>query len=479
MTTAIVWFRRDLRLHDNPTLRQAAREAETVIPLYIFDDRRFQHDGMFALPKMSPYRARFVRESVKQLDNTLGAEYDSSLLVRQGSVNEVLEDVIEQYNVDALHYQSLPGTEERREERNVREVADDNDVSVNQHWTHTLYHLHDLPTSVTNIQDTFTAWRKQTESSADVRETVDAPSSIEIPAIDGAIPELSELGVDDGVCDERGVLPFNGGEQEALDRMQEYIWDGDNLRQYKKTRNGLLGEDYSSKFSAWLAQGCLSPRRVYSEVQQYEDERVENDSTYWLTFELMWRDFFQFQFVKHGDSFFTGTGIRDVDVSWTGDDRYFEAWANEQTGVPFVDANMRELNETGFMSNRGRQNVASFLTDVLNVDWRKGAAYFEAKLVDYDVSSNWGNWAYNAGVGNDSRDGRYFNVLRQGEKYDDTGQYIRHWLPELSSLPADATHRPWKLTERQQAAFDVQLGIDYPTPIVDVEEIYQRMYQNR
>ena len=140
--------------------------------------------------------------------------------------------------------------------------------------------------------------------------------------------------------------------------------------------------------------------------------------------------------------------------------------------MPFVDANMRELNETGYMSNRGRQNVASFLADWLEIDWRMGAAYFEAKLVDYDVCSNWGNWAYQAGVGNDSRD-NYFNVLGQGERYDSDADYITHWLPELDGLPAEYAHRPWRLNEREQAEYGVHIGIDYPAPMLDVEEWYR------
>jgi deoxyribodipyrimidine photo-lyase len=135
---------------------------------------------------------------------------------------------------------------------------------------------------------------------------------------------------------------------------------------------------------------------------------------------------------------------------------------------------MRELNETGFMSNRGRQNVASFLADALGIDWRQGAAYFESRLVDYDVCSNWGNWAYQAGVGNDSRDG-HFDVLDQGKRYDSNAAYIRHWLPELDALPADACHEPWNLSSSQQEMYGVELGEDYPEPMIDVEAVYDRL----
>jgi len=135
---------------------------------------------------------------------------------------------------------------------------------------------------------------------------------------------------------------------------------------------------------------------------------------------------------------------------------------------------MRELNATGYMSNRGRQNVASFLANNLRIDWRRGAAYFETRLVDYDPGSNYGNWAYVAGVGNDSRD-RYFDILKQARRYDGDGEYVRSWVPELSGLPADATHEPWALSDRQQEAYGVVLGTDYPEPVVDLEESYERL----
>jgi len=213
---------------------------------------------------------------------------------------------------------------------------------------------------------------------------------------------------------------------------------------------------------------------VYEEVQRYEDERVSNEDTYWLVFELLWRDFFQFQFLKHGADLFTRSGIRGVEKRWREDREAFRRWADGETGVPFVDANMRELNATGYMSNRGRQNVASFLADFLEIDWRMGAAYFESRLVDYDVCSNWGNWAYQAGVGNDSRD-NYFYVPGQAERYDPEAEYVKHWIPELDPLPPEYAHHPWRMSDAEQAEYGVQLGLDYPAPTTDPDERYDEM----
>ena len=148
----------------------------------------------------------------------------------------------------------------------------------------------------------------------------------------------------------------------------------------------------------------------------------------------------------------------------------FERWARGETGVPFVDANMREMNATGFMSNRGRQNVASFLVKDLKLNWQMGANYMESVLIDYDVASNWCNWNYVAGVGNDPREDRYFNILSQATRYDPSGDYIRHWLPELAALPKDRIHRPDLLTADEEREYGVKVGVNYPAAMVDMKK---------
>ena len=162
--------------------------------------------------------------------------------------------------------------------------------------------------------------------------------------------------------DERSSFSLKGGETAALQRIEDYFWNSNAIACYKETRNELLGENYSSKFSAWLAQGCLSPKLIFCELQKYEAERTKNDSTYWMFFELMWRDFFRFMGKKHENKIFQKGGTKEeIDSSWENDEALLQLWIEGRTGVPFIDANMRELAATGFMSNRGRQNVASFL----------------------------------------------------------------------------------------------------------------------
>ena len=181
----------------------------------------------------------------------------------------------------------------------------------------------------------------------------------------------------------------------------------------------------------------------------------------------MWRDFFQFICAKHGDRIFYPSGLQNISIPWKEDWQRFELWQEGKTGFPLIDANMRELAATGFMSNRGRQNVASFLTKNLGINWILGAEWFESLLIDYDVCSNWGNWNYTAGVGNDARGFRYFNTMKQSRDYDRKGKYIKHWLPELASLPGDKVHDPGKLSIQEQKQFGVRLGVDYPRPVVN------------
>lgn len=189
----------------------------------------------------------------------------------------------------------------------------------------------------------------------------------------------------------------------------------------------MLGANYSSKLSAWLANGSVSARKIYWEVKQFEKEIITNESTYWLIFELIWRDYFKYTSLKHGNKIFRLSGILNKELDWGNDDQLLQKWITGETSQSFVNANMKEIAATGFMSNRGRQNVASFWSKEIKQDWRIGAAYFESMLIDYDVHSNWGNWMYNSGVGNDPRD-RKFNIKSQAERYDPDQKYQQMWI---------------------------------------------------
>lgn len=243
------------------------------------------------------------------------------------------------------------------------------------------------------------------------------------------MPSLGDLGFNTFQQDSRAAFMFKGGETEGKKRVNSYFFETHSISRYKKTRNELIGENYSTKFSPWLSLGCLSPRFIYNEVKRYEQYNEANESTYWVIFELLWRDFFAFMMQKYTVEYFKQNGIKNnVSIDYGYDHSLFRKWQNGETENDFINANMIELNLTGFMSNRGRQNVASYLCHDLKLDWRYGAAYFEEQLIDYDVSSNWCNWAYIAGVGNSPRGVSIFNVNKQANDYDKNKSYRNLWL---------------------------------------------------
>ncbi len=471
-TTALVWFRNDLRLEDHEALATAAGDADRVLPVYCIDPRHFA-TTRWGFPKTGAFRVQFLLECLADLRAGL-QDIGSDLVIRMGKPDDVLPELVRAYEISTVYVHEEVTSEEVAVEDAVEAALKPLGAQLRRFWGHMLYHRDDLPFAVDDLPNVFTPFRKRTEMQARVRAVIPPPDHLD-PLPDGlnagTIPTLGDLGLEAPPYDKRGVLNFEGGERAAIARLDAYLWDGDHLKRYKETRNGLLGADYSSKFSAWLAHGCISPRVIYEEVKAYEKERVKNNSTYWLVFELIWRDFFRFIAQKFGNRLFYKSGPMNVATNWAENDVAFERWTNGQTGFPFIDANMRELNATGFMSNRGRQNVASFFTKNLNLDWRRGAAWFEYLLIDYDVTSNWGNWAYVAGVGNDPRD-RYFNIVKQARDYDKKAAFIKHWLPELRHLPTNHAHEPYKLTTMERSMYDLSEA-SYPVPMIDLDASYR------
>lgn len=481
----LLWFRSDLRLHDHEPLHRAIEaHLETnaeIIPLYCFDPRHFAKTS-FGFAKTGAYRAQFLIETVADLRQAL-QKRGSDLVIRQGKPEDEIPALVEALMIDAVYWHEEVTPEETDVEHAVEKALSRLKVSSEVYWGATLYHPDDLPFDIQKLPAVFTQFRKAVEKETSISPTFPTPDKLPaLPAgtMPEALPTLSSLGLEACPIETRGVMPFKGGETAAFSRLQHYVWDTDRLQVYKETRNGMLGADYSSKFSPWLANGSLSPRKIYEVVKKYERQRQKNNSTYWMIFELIWRDYFRFVCAKYGRKVFRKGGIRGLPIEWQQDWERFDQWREGETGYPLIDANMKELALTGFMSNRGRQNVASFLTKNLGIDWQMGAEWFESLLIDYDVCSNWGNWNYTAGVGNDARGFRYFNIPKQSKDYDPNGDYVKHWLPALTELPAKKVHAPWQLQPVEQQRFNVRLGVDYPNPVVDLPKsvaVNERRYE--
>ena len=428
MKTSIVWFKTDLRLYDNETLVTAIANSDLVIPLYCFDENHYT-TTTYGFKKTGPYRAQFILEAVANLDARL-REMDSGLIVVKGNPEKQLAMIARLYNATAIYAKKEVAPEESNTQKRIQLALKAVNCTMHTVGESTLFNEDDLPFTVNDIPDVFTNFRVKVIKHSKIPNVTPRPQDIPSPKLPPAIlPTLKELGLEPAEPDSRAAIRFKGGEKEGLDRINTFFYETHSVARYKETRNNLIGENYSSKLAPWLAQGCLSARAVYHELKEYEKEFGANDGTEWLMFELLWRDYFCFMMCKHNTKFFKKGGIKnDPPVHPPHNERILKQWINGETGNDFIDANMLELKLTGFISNRGRQNVASYLCHDLTIDWRYGASYFEQQLIDYDVCNNWGNWAYIAGVGNDPRQNRYFNIQKQAAYYDADGSYRKLWL---------------------------------------------------
>jgi deoxyribodipyrimidine photo-lyase len=463
----IVWFRNDLRLHDNEALRDALSHLHEIIPIYVFDERMFNGVTSFGFPKTGAFRAQFIIESVRNLRKNLRSR-GSELLVRIGKPEEIIAELAGKEKTSWV----FCNRERTPEEVFVQDTLEENLWSIGQEVRYSrgkmLYYTSDLPFPVTHTPDTFSGFRKEVEKYTPIRQPLPIPEFLGkwmFEMESGDIPELSDFNLSLVESKKNEIIP--GGETAALKRVDYYFSDKKLASNYFNTRNDSFGNDFSTKFSAYLAQGCVSPKYLYQQLKTYENKYGSNKSTYWIYFELLWRDFFRLIAKKYKEQIFLIDGIKGTSFTENREDwKLFEKWKNGETGYPFIDANMRQLKETGFMSNRGRQNVASFLVHDLGLNWLMGAEYFESQLVDYDPCSNYGNWNYLAGVGCDPRDYRKFNVLLQSRKYDPEAKFIKHWCPELAQLSDKQIHVPFELSELELLANNIVLGKDYPEPIV-------------
>jgi deoxyribodipyrimidine photo-lyase len=424
----LVWFRNNLRVNDNAILKAAIKAHKSIIACYCFDPRHYE-STTFGFKKTEKFRTQFLIETLENLKANLRA-LNIELLVFTETPETVINTLVTKHNITSIYLQKEWTSEELQVLNNVKSTIGDN-IKIHDYYDQFLYHPDDIDMSFSDIPKVFTVFRKKVEKYSSIRisEENNTVDNIEGLENNTNIPQLTDLGFDMFETHPKSAFPCKGGESSALDRLNHYFFETKKLGFYKKTRNGLIGKDFSSKFSPWLANGSISARTIYWNIRKFEEEHFKNQSTYWLIFELIWRDYFKYVSLKHQNDIFKIGGILNKDYDWKTNERPIQKWIDGETRSPFVNANMIELKKTGWMSNRGRQNVASFFAKELLLDWRIGAAYFETMLIDYDVHSNYGNWMYVAGVGNDPRD-RKFNVDLQAERYDSNGKFQQLWLQE-------------------------------------------------
>lgn len=484
----VVWFKcTDLRTHDHAALRAAHAGVLPVLHLYVFDP--FWHANrtrICGFAKTGPVRTRFQLEALADLSDRLAAK-GHVLNTRTGiSTAACFEELCSDYTVNAVFAFHEVCSEELRVERQVREVLLRRSQGALQlFWGFELYHRDDLrfdPSSAKAPYHSYTAFRKRVEESSRVRPSDQQnprflsghDASVRWPRGDLALPCLQKLmGTSYNAADDpgpekdpRAELRWQGGETAALKRVKEYIWDEDSLgldyvgaTMTMDPAKSCMRDKAMSKLSPWLAHGCISPRLLYEEVQRYERERRKTKSTYWITHELMWRDFVRFGSMQAGTSIFKIGGPKNGRPAWrwSTDQKLFCAWKEGRTGFPFLDCFMRELKTTGYCNHMGRECSGWFLIGDLGIDWRMGAEWFESVLVDYEPTANWYNWTYRClpAIGRGGAHGSVerppgerlqgLEILKWGAQHDPDSHYIKRWIPELELLPATVAREPWRL----------------------------------
>jgi deoxyribodipyrimidine photo-lyase len=419
--TILVWFRNDLRIHDNEILLEAVRKADKVLPVYCFDPYYFQR-SVSGYPKTGNFRARFLLEAVADLRKNLQT-YGAELIIRTGHPAEILPQLAEQYQVNEVYHHREVAYEETEISEQVETALWKLRLNLKHFIGHTLYHKEDLPFPIKDIPDSFAVFKKKVERDSNVRQVVPTPEHISTPEItdSGELPTLQQLGLDEPADDVRATNYFQGGETAALIQLHKYFSSSEQAVKAKGSRNS--SSNNSSKLSPWLSVGCISPRQVYWEIFKHsQDSYAQNAGM--LKLELLWRDYFRFMFKKHGQKFIKAKTEDQETEAFAANESDFNKWAHGETGVPFIDACMHELNATGYICNQCRQIVATYLVHDLKADWTRGAAYFEEKLIDYSPASNWGNWAFIAGI-NDAKESKYAIATLQPK--DMVSDFVTTW----------------------------------------------------
>lgn len=451
----LFWFREDLRLHDNPVLLRLAEQCDELILLYCFDDRQLA-PGRFLAKGIGAPRMTFLKESLEDLAQAI-AHRNQRLIFRRGDPVEVVSQLLRRHSVDCLGVTTLPGPLERKAVEAIERRFPW--LEVIKDWGHTLFSPEQLPVSIAELPDNFNSFTALVQHRKPLLPEP-TPDHLPPPPVIAKTEESDPFPTIENPYRHEWVPPdwfgFYGGEQAAFRQLNYYLWDRHLIRQYESTHNGFIGWNYSSKFGPWLALGCLSVRQVWYAVRSYEHLAGECESTQRLLRELLWREYFQWLMKKYGEQVFQPGGIHGEPAYQPFYPEEFAAWTQGKTGIPIIDACMRELKTTGWLSRRGRRMVAHFLANELDIDWRYGAAWFQQQLIDADLAVNWGNWSHviRAQSGRSQLD----NVLKQAYEYDPQAEYVSLWLPELKELPESQRHTPF--WSRKPA--------DFRFPIVDV-----------
>ncbi|WP_154940612.1 cryptochrome/photolyase family protein [Micromonospora palomenae] len=425
--TAVVLFTRDLRVHDHPALATACAAFDRVVPLYVLDP---------ALADRSPNRTRFLHQSLAELREALRRR-GGDLVVRQGDPVAETIRLAREVGAEGIGLSADVSRYARRRERRLRAECDRHRLILRLFPGLTIVEPGALRPGGGDHYRVFSPYHRAW-AVADRREELAAPRRVTLP--DGVRPGRLP-------APPKGESPGAavGGESVGQRRLTQWL---PTLDRYDDIHDDLAGDE-TSRLSPYLRFGCLSPLAVANRAGGTEGPFVR---------QLCWRDFY-YQVTAAFPDISISAYRRGATEDWRYDADALAAWTEGRTGMPIVDAGMRQMRAEGWMHNRARLITAGYLTKVLGLDWRPGVAVFFRWLLDGDVANNSGNWQWVAGTGNDSRPYRSLNPVRQAERYDPDGGYVRRWVPELASVAGRAVHQPWRLPD------DVRRKLDYPPPL--------------
>lgn len=460
MRRIIWWLRRDFRLHDNSALTAALHDSDSVIPLFVLDDK------LLRSTRVQGYRLAWLLDALNEMKAAL-RKHGADLLIRRGEVIAEVIRAAREADVEAVYFNRDYSPYAVKRDQAVIAALAANGIGAKAFKDAVIHEAAEVRSATGKQYEVYTPYRRAwsllpkpdplpTPTAAELRRLTTAD------LISVAIPTAAELGVSAApapICE--------AGEDRALRRL-DYFVDG-LIGSYSEMRD-LLAVDGTSILSPYLRWGMISPRTCYQaaiEAMAVSNQAQRNSINVWIG-ELIWREF-NYQILATTPRIIKQS-FREVydGIKWESDPATLEAWKQGQTGYPIVDAAMRQLNATGWMHNRTRMIAASFLCKDLLIDWREGERYFMQRLLDGEVANNVGNWQWVAGTGTDAAPYfRIFNPTTQGQKFDPKGEYVRRWIPELRGVPDQFVHAPEKMSAAEQVKCGCSIGKDYPVPIVD------------
>lgn len=449
-TTAIIWFRNDLRLSDNSALIKACQH-QNVVPLYIYDED--------AARKIGAAKQLWLHHALENLADNL-REVGSELILRNGTEKSVLESVITETDAKAVYWNRRYEPQAIEKDIALKSDIKDRGLMVESFKGHLLHEPTQLTTKAGTPFKVFTPFWRTLDATIEVQVPYPAPKTV---------PQLPQK-LESATLDSLGLLPtrpdwsgtivekFTPGESTAQTILHDYL-DND-VSKYKDQRD-FPALDATSKLSPYLTFGEISPRQIW-----HASENISGAQPFRR--QLAWRDF-SYHLLFHNPGLDQVNFNRAFDAfQWDKNDELLAIWQKGKTGYPIVDAGMRELWQTGYMHNRVRMIVASFLTKHLLIDWREGEKWFWDTLVDADPANNTAGWQWVAGSGADASPYyRIFNPIIQGKKFDADGEYVKKYIPELKDLDPKYIHAPWETPEAVLKSISLEFGRDYPKPIVE------------